>query len=135
MDIDTADVCTVEMAGKVSHRPAAPVRVGHRRVPTAPGSIACASAPTCARQRPSLIGLTAPNGAGGRYVATEVDSASPQLSDVTTHVVSTFFNGMQWQIQDPLGASGTLPGLFDNMTMLEENTTPLSLKTSTRPAP
>ena len=76
--------------------------------------------------------VTAPNGAGGRYVVTEVDSASPQLSDVTTYVVCTFFYGMQIQIQDPLGASGTLPGLFDNMTVLEETTAPLYAVGGTR---
>jgi hypothetical protein len=70
--------------------------------------------------------LSAPAGATSLFYVTETDSTASTAADQTSYVVGTITGtDLHIQIQDPLGASGTAPGLFNRVPVLEEYTAPL----------
>lgn len=70
--------------------------------------------------------FSAPAGATSLFYVTETDSTAPTVVDQTTYVVATITGtDLHVQIQDPLGAAGTAPGLFNRIPTLEEYTAPL----------
>jgi hypothetical protein len=63
--------------------------------------------------------------AGSLYVVTETDSSSAPSPDITRYVVTASGNELHIQIQDPLGAAASKPGLFSSLPVLDEYVAPL----------
>lgn len=77
--------------------------------------------------------ITAPAGSTSLFIVDEVDSTEPGKTDRSVYVVSRMNNGdVSLQIQDPLGAEGTAPGILNIFPVLEEYVTPFFAVGTTR---